>query len=160
MLAFECPFTTLSTFEPPQAEERIGLWERDVVEAFIASDPAAIDCYRELQWAPTGEMLDLALEAGTRDFAWSSGAVSAVKVNSRALVWRVEACIPWSAFGGIPPATGSRWRLNLFRHDTAHQAGLAFSPTLSSSFHTPERFGWLEFVDSSRAGEAHRTVSP
>jgi hypothetical protein len=105
-------------------------------------------------------MLDLALEAGTRDFAWSSGAVSAVKVNSRALVWRVEACIPWSAFGGEPPAPGSRWRLNLFRHDTAHQAGLAFSPTLSSSFHTPERFGWLDFVDSSRAGEAHRTVSP
>ncbi len=160
MLAFECPFTTLSTFEPPQAEERIGLWERDVVEAFIASDPTALDHYRELQWAPTGETLDLALEAGSRDFAWSSGAVSAVKVNSRALVWRVEACIPWSAFGGEPPAPGSRWRLNLFRHDTAHRAGLAFSPTLSSSFHIPNRFGWLEFGDGGRADDAEHPGSP
>jgi len=28
--------------------------------------------------------------------------------------------------------------------DAAAKAGLAFSPALTGTFHTPERFGWLE----------------
>ena len=37
-LGYESPFTKLTVFEPPQEKERIGLWDRDVVEAFIGSD--------------------------------------------------------------------------------------------------------------------------
>jgi predicted TIM-barrel fold metal-dependent hydrolase len=149
MLSFECPFTELHTFEPTQATERIGLWENDVVEAFLACDPTHLDHYRELQWAPNGETLDLALDAGARDFAWSSEMVSAVRIDQDAAVWRVEAKIPWSAFSTAPPAAGSRWRLNLFRHDKASHTGLALSPTHTSTFHTPERFGWLVFHDDT-----------
>jgi hypothetical protein len=43
------------------------------------------------------------------------------------------------------PAAGTRWNLNLFRHDTATQAGLAFRPTLQGSYHAPERFASLLF---------------
>lgn len=148
MLSYECPFTTLSVFEPTQTEERRGLWEKDVVEAFIASDPTHLNRYRELQWAPNGETLDLSLDSGTRDFGWSAEATSGVTVDPAAGVWRVETRIPWSAFDEPVPTEGERWRLNLFRHDAASRTGLAFSPTLTSSFHTPQRFGWLLFEAS------------
>ena len=35
--------------------------------------------------------------------------------------------------------------VDLRRYDRKHGTGLAFSPVLKPSFHTPERFGWLEF---------------
>ena len=58
-LGYECPFTKLTTFTPVSREERLGLWDRDVVEAFIGADPAKITRYTEYEWAPTGEQLDL-----------------------------------------------------------------------------------------------------
>ena len=51
-----------------------------------------------------------------------------------------------AALAGRAPRAGDRWRLNLYRQDRAGNAALALSPTLRPSFHTPERFGWLEFV--------------
>lgn len=72
---------------------------------------------------------------------------SAVMIDESAKIWRVEVRIPWAALGGIRPLTGDRWRANFFRHDRSHAAGLAFSPTLKGSFHVPERFGWLGFVE-------------
>jgi len=144
-LSYECPYTELSTFQPPQSEERIGLWEKDVVEAFIVPDPANLKSYTEYEWAPTGEQLDLKLDLPARDFAWSSGMESAVKVDEAAKIWRVEARIPLKSISGTRPIAGTRWRLNLYRCDQKAGAGLAFSPTLKGSFHQPERFGWMEF---------------
>ena len=43
------------------------------------------------------------------------------------------------------PAAGDRWKINLYRMDRHGKAALAFSPILAGSFHTPARFGWLEF---------------
>ena len=70
---------------------------------------------------------------------------SAVTVDEAAKVWRVEARIPLKALSDKAPARGTRWRINLFRHDKHSGAGLALSPTLKPSFHEPARFGWLEF---------------
>ncbi len=149
-LAFESPYTKLSTFSPVQKEERIGLWENDVVEAFLSPHSGPLNRYSEYEWAPTGEQLDLDIDLPTKkDFGWSSGMESAVVIDESAKVWRVEVRIPWSAFGGDRPLRGDRWRANFFRHDREHHAGLAFSPTLRGSFHTPERFGWLVFVEST-----------
>ncbi len=142
-LAYECPFTTLTVFEDRVEGERLGLWERDVVEAFIGTDPEKPTRYSEYEWAPTGEQLDLMLDLPERDFPWSSGMESAVTVDEAAKVWRVEVRIPMKALGDTPPAAGTRWRLNLYRHDAASRSGLAFSPTLTRTFHTPGRFGWL-----------------
>lgn len=148
-LAFECPFTELSVFEPAQREERLGLWERDVVEAFIGTDPSRPGAYAEFEWAPNGEFLDVRIDDGRKDFTWASGATSAVRVDSEARVWRVEARIPLAAIGGEPPAPGRRARINFFRHDRAAGAGLAWSPTLVPTFHAPERSGWIEFLGES-----------
>lgn len=142
-LAYECPFTELTVFEPVQEKERFGLWERDVVEAFIASDTNNVKRYTEYEVAPTNERLDVKIPE--KDFAWSSGFESATRVDDRRKVWTVEMRIPWNALGERKPESGERWRINLYRCDYANKAFLAFNPVLAGSFHTPERFGWLEF---------------
>lgn len=145
-LAYECPFTKLSTFTPVQPGERIGLWDNDVVEAFINTDAAKLTRYTEYEWAPTGEQLDLSLDLPAKDFPWSSNMQSAVTVDEAAKIWRVEVRIPMKSLTTTSPRPGDKWRINLFRHDKANAAGLAFSPTLNNNFHTPEKFGWLELT--------------
>ena len=142
-LAYDCPFTTLTTFQPVQAPERFGLWERDVVEAFIASDANNVRRYTEYEVSPTNERLDVKIPE--KDFAWSSGFESATRVDEKAKRWTAEMRIPISALGGTRPPAGQRWRINLYRCDYANKAFLAFNPALAGSFHTPERFGILEF---------------
>jgi hypothetical protein len=143
-LGFEAPFSVLHSFAPPQNEERFGLWEKDVVEAFIAPDAEQPERYTEYEWAPNGEQLDLAIDPSKKDFQWSSGMRSAAIVDTQAKVWRTEVRIPMAAFGSSAPQASVRWRINFYRHDTANNAHLAWSPTLTNTFHTPVRFGWLE----------------
>ena len=69
---------------------------------------------------------------------------SAVSIDEAAKIWRAEVRIPLKALAEAAPKPGTRWRINLYRHDAANKAGLAFRPTLRGSFHTPERFGWLQ----------------
>jgi hypothetical protein len=144
-LGYECPYTELSLFKPVQATERLGLWDNDVVEAFVAPDAEQVQNYVEFEWAPTGESLDLKIEGPAKDFAWTAKSESAARIDDAAKVWRVEVRIPLAAIAATAPQPGTRWRLNLYRHDRANRAGLAFSPTLTRTFHTPARFGWLEF---------------
>lgn len=147
-LGYECAFTQLTVFEPPVFDkERLGLWDRDVVEAFIGADAQNLKHYTEFEVAPTGEKLDLTLDLPAKDFEWSSGFQAVVKVNDQTKVWTTEWRIPLTALSVSKPAAGARWRINLFRCDRAHNAFLAWSPTLVSTFHAPEKFGWLEFGD-------------
>lgn len=145
-LGYTAPYTELSVFTDTVVGERIGLWERDVVEAFIGTDPEHPQRYTEFEWAPNGESLDLRLDRPHSDFAWTAHGESAVHIDAAAKRWFVEARIPLAALAETPPQAGTRWRINLFRHDRTHQAGLAFSPTLRNTFHAPDRFGWLEFA--------------
>lgn len=146
-LGYECPYHTLSTWLPSSKTERQGLWDYDVVEAFIGTSPDHPQRYTEFEWAPTGETLDLKIDLPSKDFAWTAGGESAVTIDENARIWRVEARIPLSALSERPPEVGTRWRINLFRHDKADKGYLALSPTLKGTFHAPERFGWLEFVE-------------
>jgi hypothetical protein len=146
-LAFESPYRELSQWLPASQEERLGLWDYDVVEAFIGSEPEQINRYTEFEWAPTGETLDLKLDLPAKDFAWTAGGDSAVTIDEAAKVWRVEARLPLTALADKVPRVGTRWKINLYRHDTADEAFLAASPTLQGTFHTPTRFGWLEFTE-------------
>mgnify|MGYP002629770621 CR=1 FL=1 len=150
-LSYECPYRELSIWPrpdvaaPEQKQERLGLWDYDVVEAFIGSEPDQINRYTEFEWAPSGESLDLKLDLPKKDFDWTANAESAVSVDEAAKIWHVEVRIPLIALSETPPKPLTRWKINLFRHDRSDNAFLAFSPPLKGSFHTPERFGWLEF---------------
>jgi predicted TIM-barrel fold metal-dependent hydrolase len=145
-LAYDSPITEVAVFDPPLMDkERLGLWDKDVVEAFIAPDPAKLDRYSEYEVAPTGEKLDLTLAAGKSDFAWSSGFEAASVVDKERHRWTVEMRIPMAAFKSNPPTAGEQWRFNLYRIDRAHKAFLALNPTLRGSYHTPARFTPLIF---------------
>jgi hypothetical protein len=147
-LGFEAPFQTLTTFTPiMKGKERLGLWDRDVVEAFIGVDPLDPNHYTEFEVAPTGEKLDLILTLPERDFDWNSGFEAAVRVNRKSRVWTTEFRIPLKSLGGSKPEVGTRWRLNLYRHAAGERAFLAWSPTATATAHTPARFGLIEFAD-------------
>ncbi|HEY5915391.1 MAG TPA: amidohydrolase family protein [Verrucomicrobiae bacterium] len=155
-LAYECPFTTLTVFDPPEfARKRFNLeqqgeslWDRDVVEAFIGAEPANLRRYAEFEVAPTNERLDVMItNLPEKDFAWNSGFESAVVIDTKTKVWRCELRVPLAALGGSQPGSGTEWRLNLFRCDRANKAALALRPTLVGSFHAPDRFATLRFVE-------------
>jgi predicted TIM-barrel fold metal-dependent hydrolase len=148
-LSYENPFTELTDFGPARPGERVekagSLWDRDVVEFFCAPDAKQLMHYTEYEWAPNNEALDLRIRRPDSDFAWSSGMEWQVRVDRANKVWSAEVRIPLAALSDTPPHAGTRWRANLYRIDRAHKAFLASNPVLSGSFHTPERFGWLEF---------------
>ena len=148
-LSFECPFTELTDFGRGRSGERLdkgaSLWDRDVVEFFCAADPGDLTRYTEYEWAPNNEALDLRIRRPEFDFPWSSGMDWKVRVDERRKVWRCEARIPMEALSPGRPVVGTRWRANLYRIDRGNRAFLASNPLLSGSFHTPERFGWLQF---------------
>ena len=149
-LGYECPYTELTDYGKPVKEERKkspeALWDRDVVELFVAPNPGRLTEYTEYEWAPNNEALDLQIRRPTSDFNWSSGMEWKVRVDKKRKVWTCEVRIPLSALSTVAPAAGTRWRANLYRIDRAHKAFLAMSPTLTGTFHAAERFGWLEFL--------------
>lgn len=144
-VAYEAPYTNLTTRETPEKNERLGLWDEDVVELFVGPDPNRIQSYKEFEWAPNGEQLDVQIDLPNKDFAWTANPESFVKVDRNAKIWRVEARIPLSAISDTPPKSHTRWRANLFRNDRANDAFLAWYPTLANTTHVPTRFGWLKF---------------
>jgi predicted TIM-barrel fold metal-dependent hydrolase len=155
-LGYECPFSELTVFEPPQSQSKrfdltrdgVSLWDRDVVEAFIGTDSRNPRRYAEFEVAPTNERLDLMItNLPEKDFAWNSQFQSMVKVDKKQQVWTCELRVPLESLGRVEPSVGTQWRLNLYRCDRANQAFLAFRPTLTGTFHTPERFGVLEFQE-------------
>lgn len=142
---WECPFTKLTVYDEPTVErERMGLWEKDVVEVFIGSDSTNINHYAEYEVAPTNERLDVYCRLPEKNFAWDGRAQSAVKIDKRRSVFTVEWRMPLEVLGPRP-TPGTRWRMNLYRCDRANDAALAWSPVLKGSFHAPEKFGVLEF---------------
>ena len=154
-LAFESPFTDLTVFEPASFNHKrfnlqkqgASLWDRDVVEAFIGSDRENINHYAEFEVAPSNERLDLmVVNLPEKDFDWTSDWQTATKVDSKSRVWSCEMRIPLGAISGEKPAAGTRWRANFYRCDRAQHGFLAWNPTLEGTFHVPERFGVLQFV--------------
>ncbi len=146
-IGYSAPYQTLTTFEPARpagSEDRLGLWERDVVEAFVGTDPDNIKKYTEYEVAPTGETLDLTLP--DKNFAWKSGMEASVHIDEAKKMWITEMRIPLSSLAVEIPTPGETvWRLNLYRHAAAEKAFLGWAPTASRTAHTPERFGYLVF---------------
>ncbi|HAV63343.1 MAG TPA: hypothetical protein DCY13_13380, partial [Verrucomicrobiales bacterium] len=143
---WECPFTELTIFSPVNTkDERIGLWDKDVVEMFIGPEPDKITRYGEYEVSPSNEWVDLMCDLPDKDFAWNGGLESAVQVDEQGKTFTVEIRLRLDKLTDRKPVAGTRWWLNLYRIDRANQAFLAWSPVLTGSFHTPEKFGVLEF---------------
>ena len=87
----------------------------------LPTDANKPQAYKEFEWAPNGEQLDVKLDLPKKDFEWDGGVESAVAIDRDAKIWRVEARIPLASISDEAPRVGTRWRANLFRHDAADE---------------------------------------
>lgn len=154
-LAYRCKYTTLNVFkgEDP-AVEKWGLWDRDVVEAFINPIPERVNHYYEFEVAPNNQWVDLKINKDktpmVADANWNSHFEHATHIDSAHHIWTCEIRIPVASLGVKSISAGSQWRLNLFHIDGGGNGTqrhfLSWSTTGSPGFHVPTRFGIVDFA--------------
>jgi hypothetical protein len=151
--SFAANYTELFTYTDEDVSlERVGLWDRDVVEVFLNPFPEKINTYWEFEVAPNNQWVDLAIDLQKKPFydaSWASGFEHAVRIDHQKKVWYCEARIPVKAFGLERLNVGAVWRINFYRcdgvGDDTRRRFLAWSPTFEPSFHVPQRFGLISF---------------
>ena len=150
---FTCPYRQLHLKPDPNTHEETNkLWNWDVAEAFIGSDFADIQRYKEFEVSPQGEWVDLDINLHSPHhedgWKWNSGFEVLARIDEQKHVWYAAMRIPFSAIDSRPPGAGNVLRLNLFRSGGPPERpyGLAWQPPMSKTFHTPERFGLLKLV--------------
>lgn len=153
---FRCPFSALNLFLPPDnGVERVGLWDRDVVEMFLGDDWTNIRHYREFEVAPTGDWIDLAIDLDHKsyDHTWRSGWKTMAQIDKGNKIWYAAARIPLSSISTNRVANGTKWRMNLYRIDglgpDPQRHFICWQPTCVQNRdpnHVPENFGTLTFL--------------
>jgi hypothetical protein len=149
---FIAPYETLSLNPVPSLREETNrLWQWDVAEVFLGTDPTEIRRYKELQVSPQGEWVDLAIDRTTtpasHDVGWNSGYAVRARVVPEKRVWYGEMRIPFAALG-VEVKPGAEMRLNLYRIQGPPDARkhINWQVVNAKSFHTPEAFGLLRLV--------------
>lgn len=138
------------------------IYNQEVVELFVDADGDGHG-YVEIEVSPLNAVLDLFMlwrddrQRGLWDWD-SAGLLTAVVVDGDPTrrgtpdrAWTVEMAVPMSDFmtaPHLPPRVGDRWRMNLYRIDRGAGGDeySAWSAPGRNNFHTPARFGILEFV--------------
>jgi len=150
---FSCPYEELFLRPNPNATtETNKLWNWDVAEVFIGSDFNNIQHYREFELSPQGEWLDLDIDLSKphheEGWKWNSGFQVAARIDDQMKIWYGAIKIPWTALDETPPSRGKTLRVNFFRSQgpRSNRKEIAWQPTLSETFHIPERFGLLRLV--------------
>ena len=142
------PWATMTERDAP-------LYEEETVEVFL--DPVGdLESYYEIEVNPLGTVLDLVLRKSRSgykaDRGWQCEGLRTL-VRRHAGGWSAEIAIPFASVTNSPPRPGSQWRANFCRIDRPSRDGslprelTAWSPPLRASFHTPERFGVIEFAE-------------
>lgn len=127
------------------------LYEEEVVEVFL--DPAGdLESYFEIEANPLNAVLDLVLRRNrsgyAKDFAWRCEELRTAVVKTDA-AWSAELAIPFRSLMAEPPKAGDCWRVNFCRIDRppgVPRELTSWSPAGRANFHTPERFGTLQFT--------------
>lgn len=154
--AFSAHYDSLNVYEGEDtAKERWELWNRDVVEVFLNPEPERITHYYEFEVAPNNQWIDLEIEKKKTPFndaSWNSGFEHATRIDKKHHLWNTEMRIPISGLGVTTIHKGDVWRVNFFRAagrgGDDHRIFLAWSPIpQGGTFHVPNRFGLLRFVE-------------
>ncbi len=131
----------------PVDRERVGLFQEDCVELFLAPSPKRIEHYYEVEIGPYGHFFDLAIdrEHHREDTSWASGATIAARQDPARHTATIEALLGAREIAEALRA-GARLPLGLYRmegKDPRHY--LAWSPprTAKPDFHVPKAFGVL-----------------
>jgi hypothetical protein len=151
---FICPYEQLHLKPQPNTQQETNeLWNWDVAEAFIGSDFADIQRYKEFEVSPQGEWVDLDIDLHKPHhedgWTWNSGFEVLAKIGPQKHVWYGAMRIPFSAIGQQPPKPGTTLRVNLFRSGGVpdHPYSVTWQPPMNKTFHTPERFGLLRLAE-------------
>jgi hypothetical protein len=150
---FICPYEQLSLNPAPStSSETFRLWDWDVAEVFIGSDFQNIQRYKEFEISPQGEWVDLDIDLTKPHhedgWIWNSCFNVAARIDPAAKVWYGAMRIPFAALDSRTPAAGATYRINLF-WSQREGAKVAWQPTMSQTFHVPERFGLLRLVGNA-----------
>jgi hypothetical protein len=130
------------------------LYTEEVVEVFL--DPVGdLQSYFEFEVNPLNAVLDLVIRRNrsgfVKNFAWRcEGLRSETRRTPNG--WNAELSLPFPSLTSNAVVPGSRWRANFCRIDRPEgrpRELSAWSPTGQPRFHVPNRFGIIEFVDSS-----------
>jgi alpha-galactosidase len=146
-LRFGARYRSITVFPDADARGwRDHLWERDVCEVFLQSDPAHAG-YKEFEVSPNGFWIDLDIVPGEkRDL--QSGLRRRVKIDEANRRWRAVLDLPMKSLTQRFDA-GATWRVNFFRVEGAAEPRFysAWQPTRTPqpNFHVPEAFGKLVF---------------
>lgn len=139
------PWATLTERDAP-------LYQEEVVEVFL--DPVGdLESYFEIEVNPLNAVLDLVLRRNRsgymKNFAWRCEGLRTAVIKTAAS-WSAELSIPFASLTSDPPSPGARWRANFLRIDRppdVERELSAWSPTGRANFHTPDRFGFIDFVE-------------
>jgi hypothetical protein len=145
---FTCPYETLfGNQNPSLTAETNKLWEHDVAEVFVGADFKNIRQYKEFQVSPQGEWVDLDIDRDNPKpeggWKWNSGFKVKARIEEGKRIWYGEMQIPISSIDTRPAQPGNEMRINFYRFQGTNRLKLAWQPTNSANFHTPEAFGRL-----------------
>jgi len=147
-LRFECRYRELFVFEDSDPNgRRDHLWDRDVAEAFLQSDPSQPRYYREFEVSSNGMWIDLDIfPGGLSDL--KSGLTRSVWLDQDGHRWAAELAIPMKALTEhFDPA--AVWRANFYRVEGLREprfySAWRATGTAEPDFHVPSAFGKLQF---------------
>ncbi len=135
---------------PITSAETNELWNWDVAEVFIGSDFQNIRRYREFEVSPQGEWVDLDIDRSKSHpedgWVWNSGFQALARIDGSAKIWYAAMRIPWTAIDSRQPKAGAEFRMNLYLSEgpPKNHKAITWQPTMSKTFHVPERFGLLK----------------
>jgi hypothetical protein len=155
-LLFISPYNELNLWLPADnSQDRLKLWDRDVVEFFLGDDWTDIKKYREFEIAPTGDWVDLDIDLNKDgyDAKWNSGWERQGRIDKKHHVWYAAARVPLKSVSEKQVVNGTKWRANLYRieglgPDTVRRF-MCWQPTCvvnRDPNHVPENFGTLIFT--------------
>ncbi|MBV8514811.1 MAG: carbohydrate-binding family 9-like protein [Acidobacteria bacterium] len=153
-IEFRAKYHSLTVYNDADSRGwRNKLWDRDVCELFVQSDPSQPRKYQEFEVAPNGNWIDLDInldggEHGKRDL--TSGLKRRASIDEAAKTWRAVLALAMKSLvaGKFDPS--KVWRVNFFRVEGTSEPRFyaSWQPTKTPvpQFHVPEVFGRLVFA--------------
>jgi alpha-galactosidase len=154
-LRFEARYRNITVFPDSESNgRRDQLWDRDVCEVFLQTEPPELRRYKEFEVAPNGMWIDLDIApSGKLDL--QSGVRRWVNMDEQNKRWRAVLALPMkSLVQQFEPS--AVWQVNFYRVEGAEEPRFysAWRPTYTAkpNFHVPEAFGHLVFATEATDG--------
>lgn len=150
---FSCPYKQMYVKPNPNtSKETYELWNWNVAEVFLGSNFQDIKRYKEFEVSPQNEWIDLDVDLHKphheEGWVWNSNFEHLARVDTRKYMWYGAMKIPFAALDTPLPEVGKTFRANLYRTEGTpdRTVEVLWQPTMSETFHVPERFGLLKLV--------------